>query len=360
MKSINEFILLNLVYGNTEKYKKEVFEVFTKAIEGTDLFSTLESLLTDNLFINTEARDVHKAAGELLGYARKTPSDTLTSFLELEELIMRVEGMIEESKHNLEGVEFYDKAPSVVSKIDAATYTKFYEQLHSALTYVVAVMYGAEALKDWTALPIGSFSDVVYFIDTHMPQLVSRNGHLKGSWRVEHRHYSGGRMGVSYDGYAVVYDNQYKEMKTEHSVLMPYIHSYDTANAVICSGTGYIVGLNPGNMKSVFEGDVASKAHARNITLPDFVPDTTLVDPVKFLTEVLKTNRFILSADDYVDLLNKYCRNRAIAERRSGGRCIMCSSKLTSADKDICSAHFVYNFADCLPADWPKSLPAPK
>lgn len=360
MKSINEFILLNLIYGNTEKYKREIFDVFTKAVEGTDIFSTLERLLTDNLFISTEARDVHKAAGELLTYAKKNPSDTLTSFLELEELIMRVENMAEESKRNLEGVEFYDKAPSVVSKVDAAIYTKFYEQLHSALTYVMAVMYGADALKEWKALPIGSFSDVVYFIDTYMPDLIRGNNKLKGSWRVEHRYYSGGKMGVSYDGYAVVYDNQYTEMKAGNDASIPYIHSFDGGNSILCTGTGYIVGLNVGNMKAVFDGEVVTKAHARNITLPEFVADNVLANPVRFLGEVLKTNRFILSANDYVDLLNKYCRNRTIAERRSGGRCILCGNKLTSNQKDICSNHFVYNFADCLPAEWPKELPAPK
>ncbi len=165
MNSVKSIIFLELLYKQSSVNKDKIMDMFMKVVDETDIYKRLENILNSNVFIGPEANDLHKLSNLLLNQVRANPQEAMDIFFKLEELVITLEKKKQESEDALANLDFFDVTPSVVSKTIAASSTKFYEEFYKALTYLTVTLFGVEGIKQWTAFPMGSFTDLVNYID---------------------------------------------------------------------------------------------------------------------------------------------------------------------------------------------------
>ena len=342
MNSVKGIIFLELLYKQSSVNKEKLLNLFVNMVNETDIYKRLEDILNSNIFIGMEAVDLHKRANELLNEARINPQKAINVFFKIEELVLILERKKHESEVALAETDFFSVKPSVVSKTLAATSTKFYEEFYKSLTYFTIILFGLEGITKWSALPIGSFTDLIGFVDNILSKKMKEIKSTKGKWTVVEKYYAGGKAGVSYNGCELLYEN------TEEIIYIgthkhPYIRIGSINDKKFVEGYGYITGVNLNDVNSLFEGELVKEVNISNITVDPLVIDSNILNnPVEFLSKVLGTNKFILSPEAYVKLLNKYFINHTILERKNSLKCLLCGRNIDPVTNDICQNHFDY------------------
>ena len=342
MNSIKSIILLELLYKQSSANREKILNMFMDVVDGTDIYKRLENLLNSNIFIGPEASELHQHANVLLNEVRVNPKEAINIFFKLEELVLTLEKKKEESEDLLSALDFFEKKPSVVSKILAATSTKFYEEFYQALTYLTAALFGIDGVMHWSELPIGSFTDLVNFLDTIPAERVKDIKPTKGKWSIVEKHYSDGISGVSYDGCELLFEDS-DEIRTIGTHKYPFIRTIGANDKKKVEGYGYIVGVALQEIDSLFKEEVIHKTNTSSVEIDTFSIDSSILyNPVEFLTGVLGTNKFILAPEDYVSLLNKYFLIRTVIERKNNSKCVLCGRSVDTMWNEICSNHFDY------------------
>lgn len=343
MNSVKSIILLELLYKNSASNKEKLLDMFMRIVDETDIYKRVEGILNSNIFIGPEAAEWHRNLSNLLNEVRVNPFEAINIFFKLEEAVLALEKKQQGSEDTLKHLDFFEETPSVVSKITAATSTKFYEEFYKALTYFTVILYGFDGIKKWSEFPMGSFTDLVVFADKDLPGMVNSRKATKRKWSIVEKYYAGGRTGVAYNGCELIYE--------EDSAIVaigphkhPYLRIGEPGSKKMVEGFGYITGVSVGDVTSLFEGELINEVNVSNIQIdPLVIESNILYNPVEFLSKVIGTRKFILSPEAYVKLLNKYFLNRTIIERRSGSKCLLCGRVLSHDENDgICASHFDY------------------
>ncbi len=342
MKSINNIILLELLYKHSNKNKDKILDMFMETVDATDIYKRLEDMINSNIFIGDKAAELIKKSNEMLNRVRVSPTEAINIFFVLEELILNIEKSRKESLHALKSADFFEELPSVVDKGDSAFYSSFYESFYKAYTYITATMYGIEGIMNWSAYPIGNFSDLISFIENVLAPKLSDIKPTIGKWSVREKYYSGGLCGISYTGYELVYEKDTDFCKIG-SDKYPYIKINSINDQKIVEGYGFISGVSVESVTSLFEGELVNEVNVSNACVDAaYVDSTTICDPVSFMSRILGTNKFILSPNAYVKLLNKYMFDKTVLERRSTSKCPLCGRTSESRVTGLCSHHFDY------------------
>lgn len=341
MNSIKNIILLELLYKQASRNKDQLLDLFMHVVDETDLYKRLESILNSNIFIGTEAAELHQNASNLLNEVRVNPQKTIYLFFQIENLVLTLERKKRESEAALMRLDFFDEKPSVVSKSFSATSTKFYEEFYKALTYLTVILFGVDGIQKWSAFPMGSFTDLVCFMDSFLTDKIKEIKSAKKKWAVVEKFYPGGRAGVSFNGCELIFEEA-DELLQIGPHKHPYLKIGNAEDKKLVEGYGFITGVSLHDVTSLFEGELVNGAQVHRLSVDPMVIDRhTLYNPIEFLTQVLGSNRFILSPDVYVRLLNKYFLNQTIIERRNSSKCLLCG-RSTDIGNTICPNHFDY------------------
>ena len=340
---MKRIILLELLYKQSSLNREKILNMFMNVVDGTDVYKRLENLLNSNIFIGPEATEAHQRSSSLLNEVRANPKEAINLFFKLEDMVLLLEKQKQISEAALENSDFFDNKPTVVSKVLSEEYTAFYKAFYKALTYLTVILYGVDGVMLWSGFPIGSFTDLINYIDTVLAEKIKDIKPTVGKWYVEDRYYSGGRAGVSYNGYELVYeDDCIVENNGTHSHPFMRIGGRDSQKTV--EGYGYITGVDMENVVSLFDGEIINEVNVSAQKIDSLtVDESVLYNPVAFITQVLGTDKFILRPEVYVKLLNKYFFVRTVAERNNNSKCIMCGRVIGTPSVSICSNHFDYN-----------------
>ncbi len=166
---------------------------------------------------------------------------------------------------------------------------------------------------------------------------------VRGKWSVVEKYYSGGKTGVSYNGCELVYENS-DGISRIGTHKHPYIKTGNGYDKKLVEGYGYITGVGVNGVNALFEGELINEVNVSNIHIDSMSVDSNMLyNPVEFLTKVLGSNKFILSPQAYVKLLNKYFLNTTVIERKNSSKCLLCGRSMPTAADNICSNHFDYS-----------------
>ena len=342
MNSVKRIILLELLYKQSSANKEELLNMFMRVVDETDIYKRLENILNSNIFIGSEAAELHQRSNTLLNEVRVNPQEAINIFFKLEDLVLTLEKKKKDSEAALLQLDFFDVKPSVVSKTLAATSTKFYEEFYKALTYLTITLFGVEGIRTWSAFPMGSFSDLINFIDSVLTVKMKEIKSTKRKWAVIEKYYSGGTSGAAYNGCELIFEDA-DEILNIGTHKHPYLRIGNVDDKKLVEGYGYITGVNLSDVNSLFEGELINEVNISNIQIDPLVIDSNILyNPIEFLSKVLGTNKFILSPEAYVKLLNKYFLNHTIIERKNSSKCLLCGRNIDAATNDICSNHFDY------------------
>lgn len=341
MDTMKSIILLEMLYRQSPDNRDAILNMFMELVDKTDVYQRLENTLVSNIFSGPDAESWHKKASALLTEVRVRPQEAIHLFFSLEEYVLHLEEKKKESEAALEHVDFFENRPSVVSKIQAATTTKFYEMFYRALTYLSITLYGMEGLSDWSTFPVGSFTDLMRFVDDVLVKKIKEKKPLKRKWFVEEKFFSGGKVGISYNGCALNYEDNTSltQIGTHHH---PYIRTGGFGEKKLVEGYGYITGVSVNEVEALLEGELINNINVSNVQIdPMFVDSAVLYNPPEFLAKILGTRKFVLAPEIYVKLLNKYFLNKTAQERASAARCILCDRQLET-NGTVCAYHFDY------------------
>lgn len=342
MNSVKSIILLELLYKQSSINKEEILNMFMNIVDDTDTYKRLENLLNSNIFIGSEAADLHKRSNVLLNEVRVNPREAINIFFKLEELVLIIENKKRESEEVLSGLDFFCTKPTVVSKTLAASYSKFYEEFYKVLTYLSVILFGPDGINKWTAFPMGSFADMVDFVDDFLSQKMSEIKATKKRWSVVEKYYSGGRAGISYNGCELLTEETEGLVKIG-TYKHPYLKMGNSNDKKMVEGYGYITGVDVNSVDSLFEGELIGDKNVANLQIDSLTLDSNMLyNPIEFLSKILGTRKFIFSPEAYVMLLNKYFRSHTIIERKNSSKCLLCGRRIDASQNNICSNHFDY------------------
>ena len=341
MSSSRAMYLLSLLYPHAHDGSKEHLAALFKssAMESTE-YDVLKSLLQEVAFFGVDGEALYNDARDSIEGLLSDMHKTAQHLRRAELLCEQISRCVNQADALLTSPEFFSDELIAVKNGDAEVFNRFYRAYTNVLCYYLLTHTDSEAISGLSFNRNGGFREIVETVNTTFGDtlLSASNNNLFYKWGILRRDFDG-VQGMSYSGYAAVYDQQGltpEYTSSEYAELTPYIrYSISQDSKYLLVGHGNIVGVDVYDALSLLGAPLVVQLQPD--TFRDGIPDVRNI--VAELKAVLGTDAFCINVGNVVTALNRNAHHREALGRKRDGRCAMCGAVLPRG-RVVCSTHF--------------------
>lgn len=346
--------LLSILYSEIERseIKAQLGRKYFDIVKRTDVFLELQELINQAVTYNDEGKKLIFQSEHARQAAGNGIENGLQTLKNLRTIIEKIHNQSKKTYEEIENIIPKANNISLLLEKDEWKANVFYDALINALTYVIAVQHGIQALSDvYYQENMNLLSKIRLVEDVLFPKLNNRGkGHAW--WIIRSRKFEQLGMGQYY-GYGKSFVNGNRDMqsltesldqnkekfrKVSPTLYVAKKHDPMAYNAAVMLGRGYIVGREVSEAAFLLEDDVITEPPIDTLENIKFEG----MDIIQALDSCLGTKNYCISPDVLIEMLNRRQINEATETRLANKQCIFCGKEVKNGQA-YCSEHFHVN-----------------
>lgn len=336
---------LDFLTNQTQGCEEQLADLYNRALDENDNVQALKKLLNECIFYGEIGSSLHAEGVDILKEIYNAPNQALNRMPTVRQTYQRIENEVDLCSEMMKSPLPFSTTISVLKKKETNAYMTALKTIASTCVYLMMLYNGVDSIKNLTWDDRCGIQEMIYAVNTkYLPGLRStQRPHF--SWVIRKKKL-GGRALFGGEAFYLSYENiqrvdvlcsaLHKEPIGTHAFLNIDAYESNELDVPYCWGLGNIVSATPDNAISYLQQDIATGI--RNPNWNDV--RRKVPTPFECIKQLAGGNRFCISPDELVLIMNQWEMGHEIDRRKQTHNCLFCGKHI-SGNKMVCDSHFI-------------------
>lgn len=345
MQTNKVLFFLNFLASKTNGYEEPLAALYNRALNENDNIQRLRGMLDDCNFYGEIGGILSREGWDILKKVYSNPTRALEYMPTVRQIYQRIDSEMSTCTKMMESPLPFNTTISVLKKNDEYAYMEALRTIASTCVHLMLVYSGTNSIKNLTWNDGWGIRERIHAVNTKFLPGLCNEIRPNIGWVILKRKL-GGHALFGGEAFYLAYEDIinedaetaffHKEPIGTHAFLNVDAYESNQLNVPYCWGVGNIVSSTPENAITYLQQDIATGVH--NPTWNDV--QRKIPTPFECLKKLAGGNRFCISPDELVRIMNQWEMGHEIEMRKQSHKCLFCGNRVVGK-KMVCDEHFI-------------------
>lgn len=345
MRTNKVLFFLDFLTNQTQGCEEILADLYNRALDENDEVQALRKVLDDCFFYGEIGKSLRMDGLNIIQEIYNNPTKALNHMSAVRQTYQRIENEMGLCSEMMKSPLPFSTTIPVLKRKETNAYMTALKKIASTCVYLMLLYNGVDSVKNLTWDDRCGVQEMIYSMNTRFLTGLCNTKRPHFSWVIRKKKL-GGRALFGGEAFYLSYENTrkveilsgalHKEPIGTHAFLNIDAYETNELDVPYCWGLGNIVSATPDNAVTYLQHDIATGT--RNPSWNDV--KRNVPTPLECIKQLSDGNRFCISPDELVLIMNQWEIGHEIDKRKKMHNCLFCGRHISGV-KMVCDSHFI-------------------